>query len=175
MLQIHDEFNTLCDSLGLYKAGGANGSSYDRSLFNSIYNGDTEITRTTVKATATAKTPRLSILCAGHTYKIMEMLQKEKKSSGASDGFISRFLFCAPQTLRITLKSVTSIPHNQYDVKHVLAAVAIINKHFRITDKSEFLTFEAEAFDLLSDTFSAYDQTASKYQLTNGFIRFIKN
>ena len=48
VIQIHDECNTLVDSLDLYKSGGNGGSSYDRSLFNSIYNGDPEIKRTTI-------------------------------------------------------------------------------------------------------------------------------
>jgi hypothetical protein len=39
VIQIYDEFNTLVDSLGLYKSSGSGGSSYARSIFNSIYNG----------------------------------------------------------------------------------------------------------------------------------------
>ena len=171
VVQVHDEFNTLVDSLGLYKSGGSSGSSYDRSLFNSLYNGDEEITRTTIKCRVKAKKPRLSIISAGHTYKIMEMLKKEKKSSSCSDGFISRFIFCAPQTIRCCLKSVPEYDNKCFDVKHLLNATYIINKDFQRIDKSEYLTFEEDAFNLLNVTFEHYDRISTKYQLKDGFIR----
>ncbi len=170
-MQIHDEFNTLADSFGLYKSTGGSGSSYDRSLFNSIYNGDAEITRTTIKTSVTASQPRLSIISAGHHHKIIEMLQKEKKGSRSSDGFISRFVFCAPQTLRISLKSVKNIPPNFMDVRHILIAIFIINKNFNENESTSFLTYTDEAFILLSDTFETYDRISAKYQLSNPFIR----
>ena len=161
-------FNTLVDSFGLHKSGGSGGSSNDRSIFNSIYNGDSEITRTTCKSTVTANNPRLSIISAGHTYKIMVILKKEKKSSGCSDGFISRFIFCAPQAIRSSLKSVPKFENNVFDVRHLLNAAFIINKSF---DKKDFLSFDEESFNVLSETFQHYDAMASKYQLVNGYIR----
>ncbi len=171
VIQIHDEFNTLVDSLGLYKSGGNGGSSYDRSLLNSIYNGDPEIKRTTMKSSVVALNPRLSIIAAGHTFRIMDMLKKEKRSTSSSDGFISRFLFCAPMAIRYSLKNVPQFSSKVFDVTNLLHAVYIINKNFHLNDKTEFLNFDEDAFNLLSDTFENYDSIAVKYQLINGYIR----
>ncbi len=44
VIQIHDEFNTLVDSLGLHKSSGSGGGSYDRSIFMLIYNGSSFLT-----------------------------------------------------------------------------------------------------------------------------------
>ena len=159
--------------MGLYKTGGSGGSSYDRSIFNSIYNGDKQITRTTIKSTVVCNNPRLSILAAGHTPKIMNMLKKEKQTTSSSDGFITRFLFCAPQAIRYSLKNVPKTGSKFFDVIHLLTGVSVLNKNFKRFKEDEFLTFQEDAFDLLSDTFDSFDALAAKYQLANGFIRLI--
>lgn len=37
IFQIWDEFNTFIEQFGMYKNGG---SGFDRSIYNSIYNGE---------------------------------------------------------------------------------------------------------------------------------------
>lgn len=174
LVQIHDEFNTLCDSFGLYKPGGG---SYDRSLMNSIYNGDSTIARTTIKSNVSAKNPRLSIISAGHIHKVMDLLEKEKQQTGGSDGFILRFIFCAPESKRVSLikSSVVNKVNtcNLLDITHLLEGVYVLNENLSVNEKNEFeyLEFDEDAFNYLSEVFDSYDRIAFKYQLTNSYIR----
>ena len=101
------------------------------------------------------------------------MLKKEKQTTSSSDGFNTRFIFCAPQAIRYSLKNVPKTGSKFFDVIHLLTGVCVLNKNFKRFKEDEFLTFQEDAFDLLSDTFDSFDALAAKYQLANGFIRLI--
>ena len=160
----------MADSFGLYKGGGS-ASSYDRSFFNSIHNG--ELTRTTLKASKTAFNPRLSIVSAGHPVRVIEMLNKEKTFGSGSDGFISRFIICLPMPLRISIKQLEVNSSSQLSLKNFLAALYILNKKFLKNGKLEHFTFSQESFEILNETFESYDSIAVKFQITNGFISYV--
>jgi hypothetical protein len=71
-----------------------------------MYNGDYQIKRTTLNETVTSIQPRLTILGAGHPFRIIEMLNSEKSFKKGADGFISRFVFCTPRPLRMSVDSI---------------------------------------------------------------------
>ncbi len=170
-IQLWDEFATLSESFGLYKGGGGGGSAYDKSIFNSIYNGESEIKRSTLKSQTCALEPRLGILAAGHPSRVIEMLLKEKNLKSASDGLISRFVFSVPNAMRKSLRDLATIPENSFTINYLFLIVYFINKNAGETiEKKTFLRFSESAFDLLNTCFDEYNAIAAKYQLTNGFI-----
>ena len=67
LYQIWDELSTFTDQFGMYKGGGA---SFDRSIYNSIYNGEEQLNHETKKYKIKIKQPRLSIIGAGHPHKV---------------------------------------------------------------------------------------------------------
>jgi hypothetical protein len=67
LIQIWDEMNTLAEQWGLYKIGGG---SFDRSIFNNIYNGEEELQLQTKKYHLTCSQPRLSIFGCIHPHKV---------------------------------------------------------------------------------------------------------
>ena len=169
--QLWDEFATLSESFGLYKGGGGGASAYDKSIFNSIYNGDSEIKRSTIKSQTCASQPRLGILAAGHPSRVIEMLLKEKNCKSGCDGLISRFIFSVPNAMRKSLRDLAIIPVNSFTLKHLFLMVYFINKNAARTKETKtHFHFSEAAFDLLNSCFDEYNTVASKYQLTNGFI-----
>lgn len=77
LFQIWDELATFTEQFGMYKSGG---SSYDRSIYNNIYNGEEQLIHETKKYKIRIKQPRLSIFGAGHPHRvqILKMLKKEE-------------------------------------------------------------------------------------------------
>ena len=67
LFQIWDEFNTFIEQFGLYKSGGG---SFDRSIYNTIYNGETEFQYQTKKYQVIVKQPRLSIFACVHPQRV---------------------------------------------------------------------------------------------------------
>ena len=59
------------------------------------------------------------------------MLNKEKKMSNGCDGLISRFLIAAPQSIRISLEDLQSIPSSSFRLEHLLKGIYGINKNLK--------------------------------------------
>ncbi len=115
-LQLRDEFATLSESFGLYKGGGGGGSAYNKSFFNSIYNGESEIKRSTLKSQTCAIEPSLGILDAGHPSRVIEMSLKEKNLKSACDGLVSCFVLSIPNAMRKSLRDLATIPENSFTI-----------------------------------------------------------
>jgi hypothetical protein len=64
--------------------------------------------------------PRLTILGAGHPFRIIEMLNSEKSFKKGSDGFISRFVFCTPRPLRMSVLNLTDVPKKLFNVNYLM-------------------------------------------------------
>ena len=69
LFQIWDEFSTFSEQFGMYKGGA---SSFDRSIYNSVYNGEEELNHETKKYKIKVHQPRLSIFGAGHPHRVMK-------------------------------------------------------------------------------------------------------
>lgn len=67
LLQIWDEFNTFIEQFGLYKSGGG---AFDRSIYNTIYNGEEELQYQTKKSQFAILQPRLSIFGCAHPHRV---------------------------------------------------------------------------------------------------------
>ena len=135
---------------------------------NSIYNGESEIKRSTFKSQTCAIEP---ILAAGHPSRVIEMLLKEKNLKSACDDLVSRFVFSVPDAMRKSLRDLSTIPENSLTIKFLFLIVYFFDKNADETlDKKTFLRFSESAFELLNTCFDEYNAIAAKYQLTNGFI-----
>ena len=67
LFQIWDEFSTFSDQFGMYKSGGG---SFDRSIYNTVYNGEEELSHETKKYKINISQPRLSIFGSGHPHRV---------------------------------------------------------------------------------------------------------
>lgn len=63
VLSLWDEASTFLNSFGLYK--GQNSSSYDRSIYNDLYNAPDFYRRDTMNSRQVIKEPRLNICVLG--------------------------------------------------------------------------------------------------------------
>ena len=70
IFQIWDEFNTFIEQFGMYKNGG---SGFDRSIYNSIYNGEEELIYQTKKYQYQISQPRLSIFGCVHPQRVSKL------------------------------------------------------------------------------------------------------
>ncbi|RNA05204.1 hypothetical protein BpHYR1_040782 [Brachionus plicatilis] len=92
VLSLWDESSTFLNSFGLYK--GQNSSSYDRSIYNDLYNAPSFYRRDTANSRQVFKEPRLNICVLGHPPTFIELIKNEVNSK--DDGLIQRFHLCAP-------------------------------------------------------------------------------
>jgi hypothetical protein len=67
LLQIWDEFNTFIEQFGMYKSGNG---SFDRSIYNNLYNGEDQLIYQTKKYQITVNQPRLSIFGCVHPHRV---------------------------------------------------------------------------------------------------------
>ena len=93
LVQYWDEFETLAKSFGLYKSGGA---SFDRSIYNTLYNRAKELTQTTKSNNIKLTNRRLSIFGGGHPMKIFKRFEVERNADLSCDGLYARFLVLNP-------------------------------------------------------------------------------
>jgi len=75
-----------------------------------LYNGEDQLNHVTRGYARNIKNPRLSILAAGHTHKLIGLIETEKDVQKSSDGFVSRLLILNPKPSELSL----SICDKQY-------------------------------------------------------------
>ena len=94
------------------------------------------------------------------------MLGEEAKTT-SSDGFMSRFLICAPQPSRISLKNLTPMDVND---RNLLSKLFITIKLMHL-DEIRY-SYDVNAFDYLSDCFDDYNMVSQKNERKNPFLRY---
>ncbi len=106
LLQPWDELTTYFDGIGTGKYGGGGSGSYEKSILNTLSNGQ-EFYEYTTKSGGkqTICRPRLSIYGGFHTAVYINMLLKEGKGICAN-GHISRFIVVNPESIRLRLCKV---------------------------------------------------------------------
>ncbi|RNA37028.1 hypothetical protein BpHYR1_017456 [Brachionus plicatilis] len=156
LMQYWDEFSTLLGSFGMYKAGK---EGFDRSIFLTLYNGEADLTVSYKSFGYGINEPRISIFSAGHPDKIVELVEEEKSSR--ADGFISRFLVCCPEPVRLKLSQQTHY-ENKINILNLLVTIKLFfEKQFKFTEA---------AFKLMDEEIHLYNKMCAKFELSETFI-----
>lgn len=161
LMQYWDEFATLLGSFGLYKSGK---EGFDRSIFLTLYNGESDMSVSYKSYGYEIIEPRISIFCAGHPDKAIELIEEEKSTK--ADGFISRFFVCCPEPVRLRLSQQTDFINKKNILNLLVATKLFFNKpyQFKFTDA---------AFKLLDDEIYLYNKMCGKFELSETFIGYV--
>ena len=104
------------------------------------------------------------------------MLNSEKSFKKGSDGFISRFVFCTPRPLRMSVLNLTDVPKKLFNVNYLLLGIYISNekKPTETTHEKKHLIFDENSLILLSTIMDEYNAFADEYLISSCFIRYFK-
>jgi hypothetical protein len=104
------------------------------------------------------------------------MLNSEKSFKKGADGFISRFVFCTPRPLRMSVLNLTDVPKKLFNINHLLLGICILNekKPTETTHEKKHLIFDENSLILLSTIMDEYNAFADEYQISSCFIRYFK-
>ncbi len=95
-----DESGTFTGQLGRYSGG----SSYDRSIYNELFNGDGTFSRVLSKVSYIIVNPRLNICLLGHANEFIKYMIEERNCK--DDGLIQRLLCNAPMPLFLSMELI---------------------------------------------------------------------
>ena len=95
-----DESGTFTGQLGRYSGG----SSYDRSIYNELFNGDGTFSRVLSKVAYIIVNPRLNICLLGHANEFIKYMIEERNCK--DDGLIQRLLCNAPMPIFLTMEII---------------------------------------------------------------------
>ncbi|RNA20909.1 hypothetical protein BpHYR1_000846 [Brachionus plicatilis] len=151
-MQFRDEFQTLLSGFSKYNSDG----NFLRSVILSVYNGSKDYSIQYKNATLNFSNSRVSIFTAGHDHNIDELIELEKSSK--CDGFISRFLICSPEPIRLK---------EQKDFKNpFLFHKLFIAIHLKHLFPLEY-EFDMEGFELQYDSCEKLERISEKFQIKN--------
>lgn len=190
LIQFWDEFNTLLATFELYKSGNG---AFDRSQFLTLNNGEEYFMNETKSYKIVIDEPRLTIFAAAHPHKIIKLLDDEKEMGQNCDGFISRFLFCAPKPLRRKLSNIKMLEF-RISLTNINSIISSFNKAEQIDFQHDFnfihlfaiiklmhenapkYTYSDEAYNELSEYIFKYELIAEKFELNENesFIRYVQ-
>jgi hypothetical protein len=95
-----DESGTFTGQLGRYSGG----SSYDRSIYNELFNGDGTFSRVLSKISYIIVNPRLNICLLGHANEFIKYMIEERNCK--DDGLIQRLLCNAPMPPFLSMEKI---------------------------------------------------------------------
>ncbi|CAF1002597.1 unnamed protein product [Didymodactylos carnosus] len=138
IVQLWDELNTFLYSMGIYKSEK---SAYDRSYFNTFFNGENRQRRQTCKnQKGTITKPRLNISAAGHPITTISSISDENTNIFTQDGLFARFIICAPKASAPLSSDFCDIDMHCPSLSHLLFGINQLHTN-GVRDSSIILYF----------------------------------